>query len=40
MEFLNDWQRLEKKYKISYIKTELPLCIISTGYNNMANFRV
>jgi len=31
-----DWLRLDSKYNISSTKTELPFCMIVTGYNNKA----
>lgn len=35
-----EWLRLENKFKLSTIKEELPMCIVTPGYNNNANFRI
>jgi glycosyltransferase involved in cell wall biosynthesis len=35
-----EWVRLEKKFKLSVITRELPMCIIVPGYNNNDRFRI
>lgn len=35
-----EWHRLEKKFQLSKITKELPMCIVSPGFNNNAKFRI
>jgi hypothetical protein len=40
VDFANEWKRVEEKFELSKLTTELPMCVISPGYNNNAKFRI
>jgi hypothetical protein len=35
-----EWERLNTKFGMDKLTTELPMCIMVPGYNNNANFRI